>query len=110
MTRLKGRLGLLSVLVATLIETAVTRLINTTIYDTSFGHVTYEPKKDICTQWKSSGVLLRTCEQWAQPWKSEVYSNHGRFTTVHRSLNHQLPSVAIQFEGTYLYILTFGLC
>jgi hypothetical protein len=99
MARLRGCLGLLSVLVATLFETTIARLINTTIYDTNFGHVTYEPEKDICTQWITSWVFWRTCEYWAQPWKSEIFHDHGRFTTVHRSLNNQLPSVAIKFEG-----------
>jgi hypothetical protein len=98
MTRLKGRLGLLLVLVATLFQTIVGRLINTTIYDTSLGHVTYEPKEDFCAQWMDK-VDWRTCEVWAQPWKSEVYKSHGRFATMHSGLNHPLPSVAIQFEG-----------
>jgi hypothetical protein len=100
MTRLKRRIGLLVVLVAALSQTTVGRLINTTIYDTNLGHVTYEPKDDFCVRWVNSWVFWKTCEVWAQPWMSEVYKGAGRFATVHNSLNHQLPSVAIQFEGT----------
>jgi hypothetical protein len=100
MTRLKGRLALPIVLVATLLQTIVARLINTTIYDTNLGHVTYEPKEDFCARWKNPWGFWRTCEVWAQPWRSEVYRGEGRFATVHSSLNHELPSVAIQFEGT----------
>jgi hypothetical protein len=97
------------VLVATLFQTIVARLINTTIYDNNLGHVTYEPK-DFCTQWITSWVFWKTCEVWAQPWKSEVYKGEGRFITVHRSLEHRLPFVAIEFEGIPLDIFVFVIC
>ncbi|KAG8748338.1 hypothetical protein FRC10_005885 [Ceratobasidium sp. 414] len=104
MARLKRSIGIFLVIAATLFETTAARLINTTIYDTNLGHVTYEPKDDFCVRWMSSWTFQRTCEVWAQPWRPDVYFSKGRFVTMHRSLNHQLPSVTVEFEGSAIWL------
>lgn len=80
------------------------RAINTTIYDTSLGHVSYGPKEDFCIRWKNSWYSRNQCDLWARPWESETYSNNGRLSTLHRSLNHRLASVSIQFEGSAIWL------
>ncbi|KAG8682801.1 hypothetical protein FRC08_014716 [Ceratobasidium sp. 394] len=104
MARLKGRIVVFLLAATTLFEAAAARLINTTIYDTNLGHVAYEPKNDFCTEWRSSWVFWKTCAAWAQPWKSTTYHSQGRFETMHSSLNHQLPSVTVEFEGLAIWL------
>ncbi|KAG9088251.1 hypothetical protein FRC06_002156, partial [Ceratobasidium sp. 370] len=104
MARLKVLFGTVLLVAATLFEAATARLINTTIYDTNLGHVTYEPKDDFCTQWRSSWVFWKTCAVWARPWKSTTYHSRGQFATMHSSLNHQLPSITVEFEGLAIWL------
>lgn len=106
---LKVPLRTVLMLLATVACCVVGRGINTTIYDTSLGHVSYGPKDDFCIRWKSSWLFWNVCEVWARPWKSETYHSDGRLSTLHRSLNHQLASVSVEFEGKQLIALPTSL-
>ncbi|CAE6436269.1 unnamed protein product [Rhizoctonia solani] len=102
MPRLKGLLvGFLTV---TLLSTGVAaRRVNNTIYDTNNAHITYEPKEDFCAKWDDK-IFWKNCETWAQPWRSEVYHNQGRVATFHQSLDHELSSMIIDFEGSAIWL------
>jgi hypothetical protein len=100
MSRLKGCLVHIVVLIVALLHSAAGRRINATIYDTNLAHVTYAPKDDFCVSWTKSWVFRATCNVWARPWKSEVYHSHRKVASLHRSLNHQLASVTIEFKGS----------
>jgi hypothetical protein len=97
MSRLKNLIP--GILAAALLSTDVAaRRVNNTIYDTNTAHVAYEPKEDFCTKWNDN-VFWRTCETWANPWRSEVYHSQDRVATFHRSLDHELSSMIINFKG-----------
>ncbi|KAF8605928.1 hypothetical protein BDV93DRAFT_521271 [Ceratobasidium sp. AG-I] len=91
-------------LLATVSCCVVGRVVNTTIYDTSIDHVSYGPKEDFCIRWKNSWYSWNVCEVWARPWKSETYRSDGRLFTLHRSLDHQLASVSVEFEGSAIWL------
>ncbi|KAG9125793.1 hypothetical protein FRC07_006193 [Ceratobasidium sp. 392] len=77
---------------------------NRTVYDTDIDHVMYEPKGDFCTRWEK-WLLWWKCANWIQPWKFEVYKSQGRgLISVHRSINHGLPSVTVRFEGSSIWL------
>lgn len=99
MSRLKGWLASSVIVLATLLHSTAGRRINATIYDTNLAHVTYAPKDDFCIRWMNSWAFWGKCEVWARPWKSDVYRTQGTLATVHRSLDHQLASVTINFQG-----------
>ncbi|KAG8684769.1 hypothetical protein FRC08_013501, partial [Ceratobasidium sp. 394] len=105
MARLRASLGMFLLPLPVLFNIVTAAyLINTTIYDTDPDHVTYEPKGDFCTRWES-WLWWETCGNWVQPWKSEVYKSQERGSaSVHRSLNHKLPSVTINFEGSAIWL------
>ncbi|QRV88972.1 hypothetical protein RhiJN_16990 [Ceratobasidium sp. AG-Ba] len=104
MVHLTRRFGSAALLLFLSPRAAFGRLINTTIFDTNPAHITYEPREDFCVRWMSHWWSGKSCEMWAQPWTSEVYYDHGRFTGVHRSLNHQLVSMNIEFEGSAIWL------
>ncbi|QRV74201.1 hypothetical protein RhiJN_02215 [Ceratobasidium sp. AG-Ba] len=85
------------------IELTLGRLINTTIYDTNLGHVSYEPQGSFCAWWDNY-LFWRSCGFWVQAWKSELYLNGGQTKSVHRSLNHRRASVAVEFEGSAVWL------
>lgn len=94
----------------TLLHDTTARRINATIYDTDLAHITYAPKEDFCVQWQNR-VFWQTCAAWAKPWMSEVYRKRGKLASFRRSLDHELPSVTVEFQGTlhYYYIMTLSL-
>ncbi|CAE7211228.1 unnamed protein product [Rhizoctonia solani] len=83
---------------------ASTRRINTTIYDTDIAHITYSPDNDFCIRWESSWWNWNKCAVWAKPWQYEVYRSEGKHFTIHRSLDHQLASMTIEFEGSAIWL------
>ncbi|CAE6464226.1 unnamed protein product [Rhizoctonia solani] len=102
MRRPKKQLGYLSL--AILLSNGVTaRRINNTIYDTNPTHITYEPREDFCAKWNEH-VFWRTCELWAKPWRHETYRSQGKVATYHRSLDHELSSMIIEFEGSAVWV------
>ncbi|CAE7223774.1 unnamed protein product [Rhizoctonia solani] len=86
-----------------LLNGVAARRINNTIYDTNTAHVTYEPREDFCAKWNDH-VFWRTCEIWAKPWRPEIYHDQGKVATFHRSLDHELSSVIIEFEGSAVWL------
>ncbi|KAF8605936.1 hypothetical protein BDV93DRAFT_604943 [Ceratobasidium sp. AG-I] len=99
MERLRRRVQVLVVLIATLLCGASGYSVNTTVYGTNIAHVFYEPGAKLCIRWSKSWFFGRQCEAWAQPWTSEVIHNGQRLDTVHRSLNHQAAKLAIEFTA-----------
>ncbi|KAH7333817.1 hypothetical protein B0J17DRAFT_115481 [Rhizoctonia solani] len=97
MRRPKKQLGYLSLAILLLNEVTARR-INNTIYDTNTARITYEPKEEFCAKW-SERVFWRTCKLWAKPWRHEIYRSQGKVATYHRSLDHELSSMIIEFEG-----------
>ncbi|KAF8674695.1 hypothetical protein RHS04_07044 [Rhizoctonia solani] len=95
---------ILSLLIVSLASTGVVaRRVNNTIYDTHPTRITYEPNEDFCAKWNDK-VLWKTCETWAQSWRSEVYHSQGRVATFHQSLDHELSSMIIDFEGSAVWL------
>ncbi|CAE6413048.1 unnamed protein product [Rhizoctonia solani] len=103
MVRLKGdRSGVL--LGLALLNTVVGRKINTTIYDTNTAHISYTPQNDFCVRW-SNHIFWKTCDAWAKPWQSEVFrSSKGKLVTLHRSLDHEQPTMTIKFQGSAIWL------
>ncbi|CAE6352687.1 unnamed protein product [Rhizoctonia solani] len=96
--------NMLGILTASLLWTNVAaRRVNNTIYDTNTAHVAYEPKENFCTKWNDN-VFWRTCETWANPWRSEVYHSQDRVATFHQSLDHELSSMIINFKGSAIWL------
>ncbi|CAE6457017.1 unnamed protein product [Rhizoctonia solani] len=102
MKRLKEIFGYLF-LAALLSNGVAAWRINNTIYDTNTAHITYEPKEDFCAKWNEH-VFWRTCEIWAKPWRPEAYHNQGKVATFRRSLDHELSSMIIEFEGSAIWL------
>lgn len=104
MARPKRAIGLLVLLVATLLCSVSGYSVNTTVYDTDLEHVSYGPTDNFCASWMN-WIFWHSCWTWAQPWNAAVIHNGRQFTTVHRSLNHQLPTLTVQFRGQlYTYL------
>ncbi|CAE7151037.1 unnamed protein product, partial [Rhizoctonia solani] len=102
MVKLKGGLsGLL--LGLSLINGVASRRVNNTIYDTNTAHITYAPQEDFCVQWKSF-LFWERCSVWAKPWESAVYRSQGKVATLHRSLDHEQPTMTIKFQGSSVWI------
>ncbi|CAE6407176.1 unnamed protein product [Rhizoctonia solani] len=90
-------------LVLLLSNSVIAGRINHTIYDTNTAHITYGPKEDFCTEWNDH-VFWRKCEVWAKPWRSEIYHDQHQVATFHRSLDHPLSSMIVEFEGSALWL------
>ncbi|CAE6446312.1 unnamed protein product [Rhizoctonia solani] len=102
MVQFKGGLsGLL--LGLSLLNGVVGRKVNTTIYDTNTAHITYAPQEDFCVRW-SKYLFWITCKGWAKPWESVVYRSQGKLATLHRSLDHEQPTMTIKFQGSSIWL------
>ncbi|CAE6413145.1 unnamed protein product [Rhizoctonia solani] len=104
MSRLKTQIIWGILVIATWIDGVVAYSINTTIHDTNSAHVTYSDVSLKCNRWVNNWVFWKACESWIKPWTSGVYHSWGKKTSYHSSLNHQLASVTIEFQGTDVWV------
>ncbi|CAE6440340.1 hypothetical protein ACGC1H_003580 [Rhizoctonia solani] len=102
MMQFKGGLsGLLLGLI--LLNGVAGRKVNTTIHDTNTAHITYAPQEDFCVRWIKY-LFWRRCEGWAKPWEPVVYRSQGKLATLHRSLDHEQPTMTIKFQGSSIWL------
>ncbi|CAE6382140.1 unnamed protein product [Rhizoctonia solani] len=102
MGRLKNGLAIF-ILGFILLNSVDCRRINTTIYDTNTAHIAYSPQNKFCTKW-SNYIFWRSCDAWAKPWESVTYHSQGKLATLHRSLDHEQPSMTISFQGSSIWL------
>ncbi|KAG8733378.1 hypothetical protein FRC11_006723, partial [Ceratobasidium sp. 423] len=104
MSRLKTQVIWGVLMIATWAEAIAGHRINTTIHDTNSAHVTYSDTGVRCNRWVNSWLFWQVCDSWLKPWTSGVYHLQGKLATFHSSLNHQLSSVTIEFQGTGVWV------
>ncbi|CAE7053246.1 unnamed protein product [Rhizoctonia solani] len=104
MSRSKAQILLGILITATWIQTTIAYKLNATIHDTDLGHITYSDASIKCNRWLTGWLSQSVCESWLKPWTSGVYRSGGKIATFHSSLNHQLASVTIEFQGTDVWV------
>ncbi|KAB5587876.1 hypothetical protein CTheo_8681 [Ceratobasidium theobromae] len=100
---LRGKIGVHTGAYRSVCDPIICSGINATIYDTDLAHITYAPEEDFCVQWQNR-VFWQTCAAWAKPWMSEVYRKRGKLASFRRSLDHELPSVTVEFQGYAIWL------
>ncbi|EUC59799.1 hypothetical protein RSOL_323570 [Rhizoctonia solani AG-3 Rhs1AP] len=104
MFRLNTQILLGILITTTWIHNTIAYKVNTTLYDTNSGHITYSNVPIKCNRWTISWLSQPVCESWLNPWTSGVYHSQDKIATFHSSLNHQLASVTIEFQGTDVWV------
>ncbi|CAE6428898.1 unnamed protein product [Rhizoctonia solani] len=103
-SRLKSQIIWGVLMIATWIWGTAGYRINTTIHDTNLAHVTYSDVSIECDRWVNSWLFWKVCDSWLKPWTPDVYHSQGKIVTFHSSLNHELASVTIDFQGTDVWV------